>query len=205
METLEINIPEEIAQLKLPDQYQYTYWEGRKNRMFFIDYEIDDNYDLVELSKTVLLMNQEEMSVPKEELKPIILVILSYGGDTVQADAFADLVLASRIPVYTVAMGAAMSSGFTIFLAGHKRYMFKHTQLLVHQGYAQFSGSADEIEQAQLNYKRQLESSKKYVLERTEIDEKVFNKNQKKDWYLTPEEIEKYKVARVITNLDEIM
>lgn len=205
MEILELEIPSELTDLKLPDRYEYAYWEGRKNRTFFIDYEIEGDYELVELAKTIILMNMEEKDIPKDELKPIRLFIHSFGGDVYQADSFADLVLSSRIPIYTIAMGVAMSSGFTIFLAGHKRYMFRHAQLLVHQGYAQFSGSADEIEQAQLNYKKQLESSKRYVLDRTGIDEKIFNKNQKKDWYLTAEEVEKYKIARVITNLDEII
>lgn len=46
---------------------------------------------------------------------------------------------------------------------------------------------------------------KSYILDRTEIDEKIFNKNKNKDWYLTSEELEKYKVVdRIITSFDEI-
>jgi ATP-dependent Clp protease, protease subunit len=112
--------------------------------------------------------------------------------------------MSSRIPIHTVAMGAAMSAGFIIFLAGHKRWVFNHSQLLVHQGSAAFEGTASEIEQAQKNYKKQLDEMKAYILNRCEIPEKIFTKNKMKDWYLSVEEITAYKIADVIENLDEV-
>lgn len=183
----------------------YTYWKARENRTFYIDYEIEEDYCLIELSKIIIQMNMEEKDIPKEELKPIFIYIHSFGGDVFQGNVFADILISSRIPIVTVAMGAAMSSGFTIFLAGHRRYIFNHSQLLVHEGYASFQGTASEIEQAQLNYKKQLAEMKEYVLERTDIDEKIFNKNSKKDWYLTKDEIKKYNIATIINSFDEII
>lgn len=183
----------------------YTYWKARENRTFYIDYEIEEDYCLIELSKIIIQMNMEEKDIPKEELKPIFIYIHSFGGDVFQGNVFADILISSRIPIVTVAMGAAMSSGFTIFLAGHRRYIFNHSQLLVHEGYASFQGTASEIEQAQLNYKKQLAEMKEYVLERTDIDEKIFNKNSKKDWYLTKDEIKKYNIATIINSFDDII
>lgn len=47
---------------------------------------------------------------------------------------------------------------------------------------------------------------KEYILERTDIDEKTFNKNRNKDWYLTCEELEKYHITdKIITSFDEIL
>lgn len=188
-----------------PSPDEYTYWKARENRTFYIDYEIEEDYCLIELSKIIIQMNMEEKDIPKENLKPIYIYIHSFGGDVYQGNMFADLLLSSRIPIVTVAMGAAMSSGFIIFLAGHRRYVFNHSQLLVHEGYAAFQGTASEIEQAQLNYKKQLADMKEYVLERTDIDEKTFNKNSKKDWYLTKEEIKKYNIATIVNSFDEII
>lgn len=201
----EFIIPTELKDLSLPTPEEYTYWQGRKNRIFYIDYEVDETYELMELSKVIFQMNVEEKDIPVEELKPIYLLIHSYGGDLEQANYFADLVISSRIPIITVTMGVAMSAGFIIFLAGHKRYMFKHSQLLVHEGSAAFQGTASEIEQAQKNYKKQLSEMKDYILSRTEIDEKTFNKNRTKDWYLKVEEIEKFKIAEIINSIDEIL
>lgn len=189
----------------LPNPEEYTYWQNRKNRTFYVDYEVDECYSLVELSKIIIQMNMEEGSIPKEQLKPIYIFVHSYGGDLEQANFFCDLIISSRIPIVTVAMGVAMSAGFLIFLAGHKRFAFKHSQLLVHTGSASFQGTSQQIEECQKNYKKQLDEMKDYILERTEIDVKTFNKNRNKDWYLTSDEISKYKVAEFITDFEEVI
>lgn len=150
-------------------------------------------------------MNLEEKDIPKEQLKPIRLFVHSYGGDIEQANFFCDLVQSSRIPIITVAMGVAMSAGFLIFLAGHKRYAFKHTQMLIHTGSGTLRGTSQQIEEAQKNYKKQVDEMKSYIIENTTIDEKTFNKNRNKDWYLTTEELLKYKVIdEIITDFSAI-
>lgn len=47
---------------------------------------------------------------------------------------------------------------------------------------------------------------KEYILERTSIDEKTFNKNKNKDWYLTSKELIDYHVVdALIENIDDIL
>ena len=76
----------------------------------------------------------------------------------------------------------------------------------MHSGSAGFQGTAEQIEEAQKNYKKQLSEMKSYILTRTNIDEKVFNKNKAKDWYLTAEELEKYSVVdKLITDFSEVI
>lgn len=154
--------------------------------------------------KTVIQINLEDMTKPVEDLQPIVIMIHSYGGSLHQANIFSDVLISSRTPVITVALGVAMSGGFNIFLAGHKRYVFRHTSLLVHQGMASFEGSAQEIEEAQKNYKKELDEMRDYILDRTEIDEKTFNKNRRKDWYLAFDEIQKYKIGTLVTSIEDI-
>lgn len=205
MEFLLPNILDDAKSDKYLSPEEYTYWKARENRTFYIDYEIDEYYNLVELGKIIIQMNMEEKDIPKEELKPIYIWVHSYGGDIEQANFFCDLCMSSRIPIITIAMGVAMSAGFLIMLAGHRRYVFKHSQLLVHTGSGTLSGTAEQIEEAQKNYKKQINEMKEYILLRTEIDEKTFNKNKSKDWYLTIDEIEKFKVATVIDSFDAII
>lgn len=205
---MEMTIPSLLKELKTEDYMspeEYTYWKARENRTFFIDYEIDDTYMLMELSKVIIQMNMEERDIPKEELKPIYLYIHSFGGDVYQSSVFCDIIMTSRIPVVTIAMGATMSSGFDIFLAGTRRYCFEHSQLLLHAGYTSIQGTAGEVEEAQKNYKKQLEASKQYVLSRTTMSEKDFNKHKKDDWYLTLDEILKFNIATVIKDFEEII
>lgn len=208
MELEKIAIPL-VGNLKsddLPDPETYTYWKDRKNRTFYIDYEIDDTYALMELAKVIIQMNVEEKDTEIQNLEPIRLFIHSYGGDLEQANFFCDLIQASRIPIITIAMGAAMSAGFLIFLSGKKRYAFSHTQMLIHEGSASFQGTAGQVEDTQKSYKKQIEDMKKYILEKTEIDEKTFNKNRNKDWYLSADELVKYKIVdEIITDLNVIL
>ena len=77
--------------------------------------------------------------------------------------------------------------------------------MMVHEGSAAFSGTAEQIEEAQKNYKKQITSMKEYILSRTEMDEKTFNKNKSKDWYLTVDELERFKVATIVDSFDEII
>lgn len=192
-------------QSDIPTPEEYDYWDNRGKRIFFIDYELDDEYRLIDLSKTIIKINRDDVGIPVEDRVPITLFIFSYGGDAHQASFFADLLISSKTPVVTVATGVAMSAAFEIFLAGDKRYAFEHTQMLVHSGSASFNGTAEQIEDAQKNYKKILERSRSYVMERTDIDEKTFNKNRSKDWYLTKEDFLKYHIVdKIITSLDEI-
>lgn len=204
MELLEIPLVGDIKENQLPSPEEYTYWKDRENRTFYIDYEIDEDYSLVELAKIIIQMNFEEKDIESPE--PIRLFIHSYGGDIEQSLFFCDLVKSSRIPIITIGMGVAMSAGFLIFLSGKKRFAFSHTSMLVHSGSAAFQGTAEQIEEAQKNYKKQIEQMKSYILENTNIDEKTFNKNRNKDWYLSSDELLKYGVIdEVITDITTII
>ena len=200
----DIMIPEEIKNVTLPSPEELEYFRLAKNRTFFIDYEVEDDYRLMELAKTIIRMNVEERDIPEEQLQPIYVWIMSYGGDLSQANFVCDLFETSRIPIVMIATGAAMSAGFLLFLAGKRRYTFRHSSLLVHEGTVAFQGSAEEVREAQKNYQRQLDQMKDYILAHTDIDSATFNKNRKKDWYLTREEIEKYNIAKIVKNFEEI-
>lgn len=190
---------------EIPAPEEYNYWWLRKNRHFFIDYEIMEDYSLIELGKTILQMNFEEKDIPKDELKPIYIWVFSYGGDLDQAFCFCDICESSRIPIITVSMGIAMSAGLLIFLSGSRRYALKHSRMLVHSGSAGFQGTAEQIEEAQKDYKKQLNSMKEFILERTDIDAKLFGRNKAKDWYISGEDLLKYHVVdKLIDNIEEI-
>lgn len=183
---------------------EFDYWKLRNSRTFFIDYEFEDDYRLIELAKSITQMNMEEKDVPADQLKPIYIFIQSYGGDMDQAFYFADLLTTSRIPIVTVATGVCMSAGCIILLAGTRRYAFKHSQILIHSGSAGFSGTAEQIAEAKKNYDRMLAQMKDYIVERTVIDSKTFNKNKTKDWYIGGKDIEQYGVAQLINNFADI-
>ena len=71
MELLEIPLVGDTKESQLPTPEEYTYWKDRQNRTFYVDYEIDECYSLVELAKIIIQMNIEEKDIRKEDLKPI--------------------------------------------------------------------------------------------------------------------------------------
>lgn len=205
MDLLELPLIGATKESDVPTPEEYTYWKSRSDRTFYIDYEIGDDYELIELCKAIIQLNIAEKDIDISDLKPIRIFIHSFGGELEQANFLCDLIQSSRIPIITVAMGVAMSAGFLILLSGHKRYAFKHSQLMVHSGGGSFQGTAEQLESAQKNYKKQIEAMKSYILERTTIDEKTFNKNRSKDWYLNDDELIKYNVVDgIVTDISMI-
>ncbi len=63
--------------------------------------------------------------------KPIYLHISSVGGDLFAGFRAVDLIQNSRIPIYTVVEGYAISSGSLMYLAGKKKFMSKNSYLLI--------------------------------------------------------------------------
>lgn len=201
---MEIAVPMPIDNPSpLPSPSEVLYWELKEKRAYWIDYEIDEDYLLLILAKELIRLNLEEANIAEPE--PIILFIHSYGGDLDQSQFFCDLVETSHIPVITVAAGVAMSAGLLIFLSGKKRYAFKHSQLLIHQGSAAFSGTAEEIKSAQESYERKLDKMERYILSHTSIDKKLFDKKKLKDWYVSGEELLSLGIAdKIIENFKDI-
>ena len=206
MDNIVLPVIEGISNKDVLTPAEYNYWTSRQNRTFYIDFEVDETYELMEIAKVIIQINMSEINIPKENLKPIYLFVHSYGGDIEQANFFCDLVMSSRVPIITIGMGVAMSAGFLILISGQKRYAFTHCQMLIHSGSAGFSGTAEQVEEMQKNYKKQINEMKEYILERTSIDEKTFNKNKNKDWYLTSKELIDYHVVdALIENIDDIL
>lgn len=190
---------------EIPSPEEYDYWNNRDKRIFFIDYDIDDSFNLIELSKIIIGINREDMGIPVEKRKKIYVGIFSYGGDLTQALYFADVLVASKTPVVTFAMGATMSAGVICWLAGTKRYAFEHSQVLIHQGSTGVQGTAEEVNQAISSYKKILKSVEEYILSRTNIDKKLWNRKKKIDWYLDSNELLELGIAdKIVTDLDDI-
>lgn len=131
---------------------------------------------------------------------------MTFGGDLYQTWALISTILASKTPITTVNMGVAMSCGFLILLAGHKRYALRHSTAMCHQGSGNNGGTYEQMEESQKNYKKVIDEMRDYIIERTDIDIKLFNKNKSKDWYFSDTEQVSYNIVnKIVEDLDEIM
>jgi ATP-dependent protease ClpP protease subunit len=65
--------------------------------------------------------------------KPLYLHITSNGGDLFGGFLAYDAIRNSKMPIYTVVDGYAVSSGSIMFMAGKKRFMNPNSYILIHQ------------------------------------------------------------------------
>jgi ATP-dependent protease ClpP protease subunit len=78
---------------------------------------------------------------------------------------------------------------------------------MIHQGSGGAQGTYSEMEEQQKNYRKLIDTMRDYILERTTIDSKLFNRNKSKDWYIQSgeEQVTLGIVDKVVESLDEII
>ena len=204
MNEIAVMLPQNIENLQLPAPELVTYYKNDNNRIFWIEDEIGDG--LFEYSKQILRFNQEDKDIPVEERKPIKFFIDSPGGDLETMLAFIGLVGISKTPIWMINAGIAYSAAGLILMSGHKRFALPNSQCLIHTGAGQLGGTFDQTTEQMKNYKQMVEKMKNFIISHTNIDQKLFNKNKSKDWFITTEEqLELGIVDKIVDDLDEIL
>lgn len=183
--------------------------EDYDNRRLFLNSEIDETI-ITSIAYHILRYNRLDKGLPIDQRKPIILYINSPGGSVVDGYGLIDAILQSKTPVYTVNQALAASMGFLVFLAGTKRYSFKHGEFLMHDG-STFTWDSTAKAKDRLDFEtRELEkSTKEYIIGRTKIDEKLYDEKYRVEWYMLSDEARRYGICDYIIgedcDLDEII
>lgn len=204
--TMLLEIPTELENLKLPNPMLLDTYTDRKNRLIFIDYDIDDTL-LREVGRQIIEYNREDKGKSVEERTPIVILINSGGGCLDSTYATIAIMETSKTPIITVNMNCAYSAAGLILMAGHKRYCMPRSQVLIHSGSAQgISGNYEDIQESTKSYKKMVEEMREFIISKTKIDKALMKKNQSRDWYLpTSEQIDLGVVDEIITDLDSIL
>ena len=69
----------------------------------------------------------------KREHKCLHLLISSYGGEVHSGFALIDIMAGSKIPIYTIGLGAIASMGLMVFVTGKRRILTPNTLIMSHQ------------------------------------------------------------------------
>lgn len=204
--TMLLEIPTELENLKLPNPMLLDTYTDRKNRLIFIDYDIDDTL-LREVGRQIIEYNREDKGKSVDERTPIVILINSGGGCLDSTYATIAIMETSKTPIITVNMNCAYSAAGLILMAGHKRYCMPRSQVLIHSGSAQgISGNYEDIQESTKSYKKMVEEMREFIISKTKIDKALMKKNQSRDWYLpTSEQIDLGVVDEIITELDSIL
>lgn len=192
MEELQIALPSNIETMQLPSPELVNYWRLAENRIFYIDYEIDES--VLEIQRAIININIADKGIKPEDRKKIVIMLNTPGGYLAETMSLAMTMIMSTTPVVTVNIGTAYSGGFLLLLAGHERFAFKYAKAMCHTGSGGVSGTYEQTEAAQKMYKKQVDEMGEYILKRTKIDDKTFKRNKSKDWYMDNEECVEYGV-----------
>lgn len=206
LDLVDLGAIEPEGNLQLPTPSLLQYYLDRKERVIWIDKDIDD--DLFNEIRQIIQYNREDEknNVPVAERKVCRIMLQSYGRTLDSCFALLDVMKISKTPVYTYNLNACMSAAALIYLNGHKRYAMPKSTVLIHAGQGGSVGGYDAVVAQTENYKRLMEMLKENVLEHTKIEKAFLNKQMKKEWYIYIDEQIKYGITdEVITDMSQIL
>lgn len=151
-----------------------------------------------EVIKFIYEVNIEDKNNKAATREPIKLIINSDGGDVYSGFGLVEVIQASETPVYTICHGQIQSMALLIFTVGYKRFIGKYSTAMYHEinwdiEYAPGAHHKQELDEAarcQLIYDN-------LMIEHSSVTKKQLDKikESQKYWYMTPEEVIKYKIA----------
>lgn len=162
-------------------------------RLFYISDNID-NISIGRIAFNLLYLLQEDDEKESKEKdfirNPIRIYINSCGGSVDDMWALIDIMINSKSPIYTYCTGYAYSAAFQLFLAGSKRFVSKHANLMYHQISCWRSGKYQDLVEDRKEMDRYQAEIEYFVSSRTNITmDKLKEIREKKiDWYIHSEE-----------------
>lgn len=157
--------------------------DNLNRRVIVINNDIKDEV-LEEYILLILKWNLEDKNIPKNKRKPIFVYINSCGGDVFAAMNFIDIIESSTTPVYGVAFSLVASAAFLIYVVCKKRYAFKNSVLLMHDGEISISNSSSKAKDT-MNFVDAMEDrEREIVLSNTSMTDEFFDENHRKETYM---------------------
>lgn len=197
------NIPQ--ANLDLPDPQLIQTYQDLKNRVIWIDSEIDETY--LDIISKIIQWNREDKVLHPDHRQPIKIFFNSPGGNLDIEETLVSVIRLSKTPIYGFALGMVASAASLIYLSCHKRYALPNTYFILHRGSCQnLGGNYNEVQAAMEDYKQQVEKMEKFYIENTLYTEEEVHKNIATDWYIRGEELrEKGIVNEWIEDIDVLL
>lgn len=195
----------------LPEPPVYQYYADAAKRVFWLEGDIDDRAS--HIIKNIISINCEDTGLPCQERAPIRLMINTCGGDLDMTMALADAVELSDTPVICVNAGKALSGGFIVFLAGHRRLTLPHARFLYHDGSGVQGGTFAGMRQQMRVWEDEVRQMRDFVCQRSRITPQMLNRKVGSisgglggDWYITANEALRLGVAdSIVVSLDELV
>ena len=186
--TLE-NLLAALQPIGLPDIVLYQYYKNLLNRKIIINEQIGDS-----LMETAILpfieMDNDGTG------KPIEIIISTIGGEIYSGFNLVDQIEKAKSPVTIHIMSMAASMGFLIAMAGKNNTNVKtvchpFSVGLLHSGSQYMEGSAHAVKDTFDFSQHYEEKIKNYILTHTKIDENLYEKIERKEYWMDADEMKR--------------
>lgn len=119
------------------------------------------------------------------EPPPIKLHLTTYGGLVYAAFSVIACIKSSKIPVHTIIDGYAASAGTLISVCGARRYIHRHSSMMIHELSAGMWGRMSVMEEKMEDLKKMMEKLKEIYTTHTKLTNKKLDKilTKDSDWY----------------------
>ena len=185
----EIEVPDNDASGK-----ENSYLENINNRLYFYS-EIERN-KVLQLNKSIIQLNNElpiqKLSYALEEEIKIYININSYGGSVFAGLSAMDEIINSKTPIYTIVDGCCASAATFLSVVGDKRFIKKHSYMLIHQLSSSFWGKHSQFLDELENQKKLMDVIKNVYKKYTKIPMKEIDEKLKHDLWFDAQTCLKY-------------
>ena len=192
-EFLEIPLSDLVGDSSLPDPVTYQYYKNLKNRKIIINEEIGDN--LLETATLPFIEMDNDGTG-----NPIEIIISTVGGEIYSGFNLVDQIENAKSPVTIHIMSMAASMGFLIAMAGKnnpnvKTVCHPFSVGLLHSGSQYMEGSAHAVKDTFDFSQHYEEKIKNYILTHTKIDENLYEKIERKEYWMDADEMKRLGVV----------
>ena len=188
-EFLEIPLSDLVGDSSLPDPVTYQYYKNLKNRKIIINEEIGDN--LLETATLPFIEMDNDGTG-----SPIEIIISTVGGEIYSGFNLVDQIEKAKSPVTIHIMAMAASMGFLIAMAGKnnpnvKTVCHPFSVGLLHSGSQYMEGSAHAVKDTFDFSQHYEEKIKNYILTHTKIDDDLYDKIERKEYWMDADEMKR--------------
>lgn len=182
--------------------------EDIETRKLIIDDEInEETYNRI--NYFISRYNAMDFGVPIEERDPIRLWVSSVGGSCYAGLGIIEAIRTSKTPIICICNSFALSMGFHIFVAGHKRYATENAIFLNHEGYDEIWGHPSKNRDYLKFSEKFKERLNNLLIERTSFTERDLNETERLESYMFGDEAKKYGVVDYLigrdVDIDEVL
>lgn len=163
------------------------------NRIYF--YSEVSRPKILALNKNIVRVGnsiKNRSNVLKSDDVPVELHLCSYGGSVFSGFAAVDYIINSPVPIHSVIDGCAASAATIMSVVAEKRYIHRHSFMLIHQLSSGMWGNYEALRDSMENCDTLMDTIRDIYVKHTKIPKKKLNDILKRDLWFDAETCLKY-------------